>query len=157
MTTTTTVTTTTTTATTTTTTATTTTTTVTTTTTTTTATTTTTMTGPPDRTRGDDDEPQPPYHPRQREGNTRRNTRWRGHPRRLDLWCVRLHLPRHPPTKRLGPDDRLLTPSAAKDKAPATSSTMMMALSPPFLLLSLPFHPPLPSSPHLFTYMYYLS
>ena len=120
-------------------------------------TTTTTTTGPPDQTRGNNDEPQPPHHPCQREGNTRRNTGRRGHPRRLDLWCVCLHLPCHPPTKHLGPDDCLLTPSTAKDKAPATSSTTMMALSPPFLLLSLLFHPPLPSSPHLFTYMYYLS
>ena len=127
------------------------------TTTTTTATMTTTTTGSPDRTCGDDDEPQPPHHPHQREGNTRRNTgRW-GHPSCLDLWCVRLHLPRHPPTKCLGPNDRLLMPSAAKDKAPATSLTTIMALPPPFLLLSLPFNPPLPSSPHLFTYMYYLS
>jgi len=103
-----------------------------------------------------DDEPQPPHHPHQWEGNTRCNTGRRGHPHRLDLWCVRLHLPRHPPTKCLAPNDRLLMPSTAKNKAPATSSTTMMALSPPFLLLSLPFHPPLPS-PHLFTYMYYLS
>jgi hypothetical protein len=45
-------------------------------------------------------QPQPPCHPHQREGQHETA----GPSRRLDLWCVRPHLPRHPPANRLATD-----------------------------------------------------